>query len=161
MNTAPIGSTTDASPTARGFALRDRGVLLSTLWTVAILNYLYCDVLAFMDARLLKGYLAGNVNGLIITQGFLLGAAVLMQIPIAMIVLSRVLRFQPNRWANIASGMFMSVIQFTTLLVARPTMYYLFFSIIEISITLFIVWYAWTWRASPTGDARPASLTSA
>lgn len=119
-------------------------------------NYLYCDVMAFMDARLLKEYLTGNVNGLNLTQGFLLGGAALMQIPISMIVLSRMLKVKPNRWANIVAGSLMTIIQLTTLLVARPTMYYLFFSIIEIAVTSFIVWYAWKWRvldAHPTPDS--------
>ena len=111
-------------------------------------NYLYCDIMAFMDTRLLNEYLTGTVNGLAITPGFLLGGAVLMQIPISMIVLSRVLKVRPNRWANIVAGSLMTAVQLTTLLVARPTTYYVFFSTIEIAVTSFIVWYAWKWRVS-------------
>ena len=39
-----------------------------------------------------------------ITPGFLLLAAVLAEVPIAMIVLSRVLKHRANRWANIVAG---------------------------------------------------------
>jgi hypothetical protein len=52
---------------------RDRPSTQSTLWIFAALNYLYCDVVSLMDRKLLQGYLAGNVGGLHITQGFLLG----------------------------------------------------------------------------------------
>ena len=159
MNSGPTTPTTVASSRARSLATSDRAMILSTLWIAVMFNYLYCDVMAFMDARLLNEYLTGTVNGLPTTPGFLLGGAVLMQIPISMIVLSRVLKVKPNRWANIVAGSLMTVVQLTTLLVARPTMYYLFFSIIEIAITSFIVWYAWRWRVTQA-HATPDSSVS-
>jgi hypothetical protein len=119
---------------------------LSTLWIFATLNYLYCDVAGLMDRTLLTGYLAGNVGGLEITQGFLLAAGILVEIPIAMVLLSRVLRYRANRWANIAAGAVMTAVQLTTLFLGGPpTIYYSFFSIIEIATTAFIVWCAWKW----------------
>ena len=137
---------------------------LSTLWLFATLNYLYCDVAGLMDRELLTGYLAGNVGGLEISQGFLLGAGILVEIPIAMVLLSRVLKYRANRWANIAAGTVMTVVQLATLFLAgSPTIYYLFFSVIEIATTAFIVWSAWKWsevaarteqqsaRSTPTG----------
>jgi hypothetical protein len=119
---------------------------LSTLWIFATLNYLYCDVAGLMDRKLLTGYLAGNVNGLEVSQGFLLGAGVLVEIPIAMVLLSRVLKYRANRWANVAAGTVMTVVQLATLFLGgSPTMYYLFFSVIEIATTAYIVWLAWKW----------------
>jgi hypothetical protein len=118
---------------------------LSTLWLFATLNYLYCDVAGLMDRELLTGYLAGNVGGLEISQGFLLGAGILVEIPIAMVLLSRVLKHRANRWANIAAGTVMTVVQLATLFAGTPTIYYLFFSVIEIATTAFIVWSAWKW----------------
>ena len=53
----------------------ERKALLSTMWIFVVLNYLYCDVASLMDAGSLKQYLAGNVGGMEMTQGFLLGAA--------------------------------------------------------------------------------------
>ena len=119
---------------------------LSTLWLFATLNYLYCDVAGLMDRELLTGYLAGNVGGLEISQGFLLGAGILVEIPITMVLLSRVLKYRANRWANITAGTVMTVVQLATLFLAgTPTIYYLFFSVIEIATTAFIVWSAWKW----------------
>jgi hypothetical protein len=119
---------------------------LSTLWIFAVLNYLYCDVMSLMDPEFLKQYMAGDVGGIRITQGFLLGAAILMEISISMVLLSRVLKFGANRWANIIAGTIMTVVQFSTLFFgSSPTSYYIFFSIIEIACTALIVWYAWKW----------------
>ncbi len=131
----------------------DTKVLLSTLWIFVMFNYLYCDVVGLMDPTLLKQFMTGNVGGMQITHGFLLGASILMEIPMAMIVLSRVLKYKSNRWANLIAGIIMTAVQISSLFVgSSPTMYYIFFSIIEISCTAFIVWYAWQW---PKPESNP------
>ena len=126
--------------------INDMKTTLSTLWIFATLNYLYCDVLTLMDSQMLKQFITGTVGGINMTQGFLLGAAILIEIPIAMVLLSRVLEYRANRWANITAGTIMTVVQFSSLFFgSSPTNYYIFFSIIEIASTSLIVWYAWTW----------------
>jgi hypothetical protein len=124
----------------------DRGARLSLLWVFAILNYLYCDVLGLMYPESLKGYLSGEVNGIEVTQTFLFGAGVLMEIPIAMVLLSSVLPARGSRRANIVAGTIMTLVQVGTLFMAGLTAFYAFFSVLEIAATAFIVWYAWTWR---------------
>jgi hypothetical protein len=124
----------------------DMKVKLSTLWIFASLSYLYCDVISLMDPELLKQYLAGNVNGLAFTPGFLLGSAILIEIPISMVLLSRVLNYRANRWANITTGTVMTAVQTLTLFIGVPAPYYLFLSILEIGATALIVGYAWKWR---------------
>jgi hypothetical protein len=94
----------------------DMKVKLSTLWIFAILNYLYCDVVGLMDSELLTQYMTGSVGGMHITQEFLLGASVLMEISIAMVLLSRVLKYKANRFANIIAGTITTLVQFSTLL---------------------------------------------
>jgi hypothetical protein len=119
---------------------------LSTLWVFALFNYLYCDVLGLMDPVSLKAIFAGNVGGILITQEFLFSAAVLMEIPIAMVLLSKLLKYKMNRLANIVAGTIMTIVQISSLFFGTPpTTYYIFFSIIEISCTALIVWYAWNW----------------
>jgi uncharacterized protein DUF6326 len=129
----------------------DMKSILSTLWIFVTLNYLYCDVVSLMDPELLPQYLRGNVNGLEFTPGFLLGAGILVEIFIAMVLLSRVLPYRANRWANIAAGALMTAVQSATLFVGIPAPYYLFFSVIEIATTVVIVWLAWNWR-EPVGQ---------
>jgi len=136
-------------PTTKTTEMPGKRALLSTLWLFAMLNYLYCDVISLMDPEFLKQYLAGNVGGIHVTQGFLLGAALLMEIPTAMVLLSRVLGYQANRWANIIAGSIMTVVQCSTLFFgSSPTIYYIFFSILEIACTALIVWFAWKWPNS-------------
>ena len=124
----------------------DRKVLLSTIWIFATFNYLYCDVLSLMDSELLKQYLTGKVNGMEFSQGFLLGAAILVEIPIAMVLLSRVLKYRVNRWTNIIAGVIMTLVQAASLFAGTPAMYYLFCSVLEITSTFLIVWFAWNWH---------------
>ena len=78
-------------------------------------------------------------------EKFLLSGAILMEIPIAMVILSRLLKHTANRWANIIAGSIKTVIMILTMFVATPKSYYLFFGSIEIVTTMVIVWYAWNW----------------
>jgi hypothetical protein len=133
-------------------AMKDRKVILLTLWVFVMFNYLYCDVVTLMDPVFLKQFMTGSAGGFQITPGFLLAASVLMEIPIVMVLLSRVLKYRASRWTNIIAGTIMTVVQSLSLFGGTPpTIYYMFFSAIEISCTLFIVWYAWTWR-NPEGQ---------
>ena len=134
---------TSATPTKK----IDAKVLLSTLWIFLAVNYIYRDILSNMEAGTLQGYLAGNIGEITITQGFLLAGAIMMEIPFAMIVLSRILKGAANRWANIIAGILMVVIEVGTMGIGTsPTMHYLFYSAIVIPCNLFIVGFAWMWR---------------
>jgi hypothetical protein len=125
------------------------GVRLSTLWVFMMFNYLYCDVITLFDPTIASD----------LAPAALLAAAFLMEIPIAMVLLSRVLRHRRSRWANIVAGSFLTLVQVGTLFVGGgPAPYYLFFSAIEIGCLLFIIATAWRW-ASPGNqivDARSA-----
>jgi uncharacterized protein DUF6326 len=135
---------------------------LSTIWIVATLNYLYCDVVTLMDPALLKQFLAGDIGPVHISQGFLLGAGILVEIPIAMVLLSRILGDRPNRIANIVAGTTMIAVQALSLVVKTPALYYIFFSVIEIACTSAIVWYAWKWRSDERApSSKIESLRSA
>jgi len=123
----------------------DRKQLFSTLWVVAVLNYLYCDVMSLMDANLLRQYLTGTVEGIHMTQGLFLGAAVLMEVSISMVLLSRLLPYRANRFANMGAGVLTTVVQAATL-IGTPTMYYIFFSVVEIGCTLAIFVLALRWK---------------
>src|SRR6476659_8831248 len=105
-------------------------VLLSTLWLFAMLTYTYGDVVTLMDP-----VKHGTID---LTEAFLLGGSVYMMIPISMVLLSRILKYRANRWANIIAGSIMTATLIMTLLVAVPTSYYVFFSVIEIACTALI-----------------------
>ena len=127
--------------------MQNRKAILSTLWIFLTANYIYCDVLSNMESSVIKELLTGTIGAMPVTQGFLLTAAVMMEIPFAMIVLSRVLKYRANRWVNIIAGVIMITIQVGTMgMGTSPTLHYLFYSAIEIACNLLIVWLAWKWR---------------
>ena len=78
--------------------MHDTKERLSLFWLFALLNYLYADVLA------LFAFVGSPNSAPHLPQWALLGSAVLMEIPIAMILASRLLPFRANRLANIIAG---------------------------------------------------------
>jgi hypothetical protein len=112
-----------------------------------MLNYLYCDVISLFDPAVIKDVVAGHVSGgsVQFTPEMLLASAVLMEIPMAMILLSRVLGHRASRWANVAAAAFMVLVQVGSLGVGTPTSYYLFFSVIEIGALALIAVLALRW----------------
>jgi hypothetical protein len=120
--------------------MQDRKVVFSTLWIFATLNYLYADVFTgFFDPTAKEVTMA-------MPAGMVLVFAVLMETAIAMVLLSRILKYQVNRWANIFAGVLHTAAVFWSLFgETPPALYYVFFATIEIACSLFIVWYAWKW----------------
>ena len=121
--------------------------IFSTLWIFLSVNYIYCDHLGIMEPEVFQDLMTGNIGTIQITQGFLLASAILLEIPFAMIVLSRVLKYRTNRWANIIAGAIMALVQVGTMgMGASSSLVYIFYSVIEIVCNLLIVWFAWRWR---------------
>jgi hypothetical protein len=116
----------------------DMKVRLSALWLFAMLTYTYGDVVTLMDP-----VKHGSIQ---LTEGFLLKGSIFMMIPITMVLLSRILKYRASRWTSIIAGTIMTASLAVTLFVAVPTSYYVFFTVIEITCTALIVWYAWKWR---------------
>ena len=127
--------------------MKDMRVALPALWVFMMLNYLYCDVISLFDPAVIKDVVAGHVSGgsVQFTPEMLLASAVLMEIPMAMILLSRVLGYRASRWANVAAAVFLVLIQVGSLGVGTPTSYYLFFSVIEIGALALIAVLALRW----------------
>ena len=142
--TAPTATATTEAPVR---LRRDTRVVLQSVWIFAVLNYLYCDLLGLMHAPDLQAYLDGNIGGIEVTTGFLLGAGVLMEMPILMVLVSRLARRRVARIASIAAGSLMTLVQLASLgFGSETTPHYYFFSLVEVSATAFIVWTAWQWR---------------
>ena len=121
---------------------------LSLFWLFALLNYLYADVLA------LFAFVGSPTTAPHLPQWALLGSAVLMEIPIAMILACRLLPFRANRLANIIAGGVLTLVNgFLTFVLPLtngdfrdPTFpAYVFFATIETVCTLVIIRRAWTW----------------
>jgi uncharacterized integral membrane protein len=121
----------------------DTKALLSTLWIVVMINMLKADILSL--------FIPGSTDevartfasvGASIPQ-LMLGAAIMGQLAIAMIILSRVLKYGINRWANLV----VSIVIIAYIwggMAAYP--HYIFIASVETLCLLLIVWFAWTWR---------------
>ena len=133
--------------------MHDTKERLSLLWLFALLNYLYADVIG------LWAMAGSQISFTSFPSWALMGSAVLMEIPIAMILACRLLPFRANRLANIIAGAIVTLVNgfltFVPPLVgwgkppALPE--YLFFATIETVATSVIIWQAWTWS-----EAKPA-----
>ena len=119
----------------------DIKVRLSTLWVVVLFNMVFADIVGFMTPGDLEKIIAGDV-GIQITQELLLLFSLLLEIPIAMVFLSRVLTRQVNRWTNILAAII--TIMFV---IGGGSSYlsYLFFASVEVVCLLAIVWFSWRW----------------
>lgn len=131
----------------------DRKLTLSMMWIFVLFNYVYADFGTFatilMRPELFARFQAGNFGSVHFSDWFMLAAAALMEIPIAMVLLSWLLAPKANRRANIAAGTLMTLVILFTLFGAGrvpPANFYTFFQVIEIAATSAIAWLAWRWR---------------
>jgi hypothetical protein len=127
-------------------------VFLVLLWVFFTVNFMYCDTLSALEPGVLEMHISGyTADGTVkITDGFLLGTAIMFEIPFLMIVLSWVLKYRANRWANIIAGTLFVVTQIGSLFAGAASPMYIFYTTIEIAGLLLIVWNAWKW-SNPEG----------
>ena len=122
--------------------MEDMKVKLSTLWVVVMFNMAFADILSFMIPGHLEEIMTGYAEQIPITQELMLVSAVLLEIPIAMILLSRILKYRANRWVNIVAAVITIVFVIGG---GSTTLHYIFFATVEVLCMLLIVWYAWKW----------------
>ena len=124
--------------------IQDTKALLSTLWIFVLLNILFRDIHELLREGALQEMLTGQVS-----ETTLLIAGIALQIPLLMVVLSRLMPTQINRWANIgAAGIVILVITFTGV----NDLDDMWFMVVEIIGLLSIAWVAWQ---LPTAEHTP------
>ena len=121
----------------------DTKVLLSTLWIVVMINMAYADILSLHIPGAFDEMTKTSVSiGTTIPQ-LMLGGAIMTEISIIMILLSRVLKYGLNRWVN-------SVVSIVTIAYIWGGMasypHYIFIAAVETICLLLIIGFAWTWR---------------
>lgn len=123
----------------------DTKVLLSTLWIVVMINMLKADILSGFIPGMAEELARTSVSvGASIPQLMLFGA-VMGNLAIAMIILSRVLKYEINRWVNIVVGI-VTIAYIWGGMTTYP--HYVFIATVETLCLLLIVWFAWKWRDS-------------
>lgn len=125
---------------------------LAGLWTSTMFLYVYGDFFGlFQPGEVVKLFKGEIPNMGPSTQGLVLFCAIAVAIPALMIVLSLVLKPALNRWLNIVLGLVYTLFMLVTM--PGAWWFYLFLGVVEIILTLAIVWVAWTWprQGSPEG----------
>jgi len=122
----------------------DVKIKLSALWAATTFCYIYGDYFELYVPGKLSSMLDGKMVPLgAVTQNILVGTSVMLAIPSVMVFLSLVLKPSISRWLNILFGLFYTAIM---LLAIRGTWnFYVFFGLVEIALTLTIVWLSWKW----------------
>ena len=132
---------------ANTFKKLDTRVLLSTLWIVVMINMLKADILSlYIPGATEEVGKTSASTGASIPQ-LMLGGAIMMEISIAMIILSRVLKYGLNRWLNIITAII------TIMFVVGPGAsypHYIFIAAVEVLCLALIVWNAWKWTEQGT-----------
>jgi len=120
-------------------------IKLSVLWVTLMLFYIYADILGFYTPGVIEKVVSGEIEGVQITEGFLLSMAIWMAIPSVMVFLSLTLKANVNRLLNIIAG-FISIIALgTTFFVGEFSARYTFQAIVEAVLIASIIWNALRW----------------
>jgi hypothetical protein len=122
----------------------DAKVLLSTLWITVMINMLKADILGgFIPGAVEEVAKTAASAGVSIPQ-LMLAGAVMGQLGIAMIILSRLLKYSLNRWVNIV----VSIITIAYIWGGMSSYpHYIFIATVETLCLLLIIGFAWTWRS--------------
>lgn len=121
-------------------------VILSTLWIFYVLNILYADVLNLMSEAVATTSEAEELINTLLSPEMLLSTAIFLELAMVMVILSRLLKYGMNRWANIIVASLHTLGLIASVFVGTPTIFYIFFVVVEVSALLFIIWYAWSWK---------------
>lgn len=122
---------------------------LATLWASAMFCYIYADYFALYSPGQLASMNRGNIPPLgTSTDGVMIFVSAMMAVPSVMIFLSAALPRTACRLLNTACGALYSGIIGLTM---WTDAHFIFYGVIEIALTLLVIFYAWTWPA-PSPD---------
>jgi len=124
----------------------DQKIVLSTLWVFVLLNMVYADIIGTLKPTYLSDleHIGQTMSG----ETILL-FAFLMEIPISMILLSRILNRNQNRIANFIAAplsILWVIVPSIVMTESSTPLSYIFFAAVETISMLFIIWYAWKWK---------------
>jgi len=123
---------------------------LVALWSSLMFFYIYADYFQLWQPGHLQGMLEGRRPFPGNPQGVLLAMSAVMVVPCLMPFLTVVLPVRLSRWLNIIFGVVYTLVMLAVVIAAifasEIHWYsYILYGLIEIILTLLIIWYAWTW----------------
>ena len=135
----------------------DMKLTFLALWIFVFLNMIFRDLHELGRPGLLQEMMIGVVNGVQITDSFMLIGGMMIEIPLLMLPLSQLLPFKANRLANIWIGALM--IPLMIVVYNPPDLDDIFFLVFEIAALLLIIWYAWRWSNPSQPLGKNASIS--
>jgi len=120
-------------------------IKLSALWIALMFCYTYADILGFYAPGNIEELLSGKIAGIQMTQGLLLGNAILMVIPSVMVFLSLVLKAKANRLVNIIVSVVYLGVLGSTFFTGRNPAYYLLYATVKAMLLVLVIWFTWKW----------------
>lgn len=124
--------------------------IISKLWILLTVNYIFCDVFSLYHSVFLNQILTGSVEGIEFTESFLLQFSIIMEIPMLMIFISMVLKNRLHKIVNISVSLLMIIIQIGSLTTGSNSKHYIFFSFVEIGVLLLIIYLVYKFKPSKT-----------
>jgi len=79
----------------------NKQILLSQLWLFMLLNMVFRDIHEFFSPGTIQEAMTGVFNGVEITESLMLIGGFMVEIPILMVLVSRLLKRKTNRWLNL------------------------------------------------------------
>jgi hypothetical protein len=125
--------------------LQNPKIILSTIWVFVLMNMIYADILDTLK----PGYLETleEISQTLSGEAVLF-FAILMEVPIIMILLSRILNRKANRLANFIAAplsILWVVVPSILSMGGSTPLSYVFFATVEVIAMMFIIWYAFHW----------------
>ena len=124
-------------------------IKLVVMWIFLAVSTSVGMVLMFMMPGVIEEIMVGELDGVPISEGYLLVLALFWLIPFTMAFLSLTLKDSVNRWANIIVGIAWAGLHILALIV-KPLLIQgqLALAFMEFSravVAALIVWHAWKW----------------
>jgi len=120
-------------------------IILMGCWIALMLTYLLGDVLRIFAGDFVAGQMGGGEDA---SQWMYLGAALLMLIPIAMLLLSLIVSYPAIRWITIIAAAVLFLFNAVSVH-TYPGLYDKFLIVVGLAINGLTIWYAMKWLPLP------------
>ena len=123
----------------------ERRATLSALWMFVLLNFIFRDLHEIVKADFLADALNGIYDGREVTEAMFLLGGIIVEVPIAMMLIAWSLPIRVNRWANVIVAPLFGL---TLIGSAGDLDDYFHFGLMLMALAA-IAWNAWSWNDQP------------
>jgi len=127
--------------------MEDVKLKLAVLWVFEAVGFSAIVLLSLMTEGAIEQVIAGEIEGMPITDGLLLFLSIFWLVPLTMAFLSLILKDSTNRWANIIAGIAWAAFGILDVgdTLMRGLLALSVLSAVKMVVAVLIVWLAWKW----------------